>query len=136
MLDLLWFCYHRINHFCHFLKKIHTVVSPSSHTPSSHTYPSSHTLFGLTKMWLLGYVKDFRRIKSLIFFGRRANHFLLFLKNCVIQDWIWGFSGNLRSSISGDFFSSLSGTNSRVICDGCHLFYFFTFNLGICFWLG
>ena len=27
-----------------------TVESPLSHTPLSHTYPLSHTLFGLTKM--------------------------------------------------------------------------------------
>ena len=29
-----------------------TVESPNSHTPNSNTYPNSHTLFGLTKMWL------------------------------------------------------------------------------------
>ena len=32
----------------------YTVVSPNSPIPSSHTYPSSHRFFGLTKMWLLG----------------------------------------------------------------------------------
>ena len=58
--------------------------------PNSHTYPNSHTLFGLTKMWLFGYFKDFKRKISLNCFSRWANQ-LLFLINCLIQDWIWGF---------------------------------------------
>ena len=29
---------------------INTVVSGNSHTPNIHTYPNSHTLFGLTRM--------------------------------------------------------------------------------------
>ena len=28
------------------------VEPPNSHTPNSHLYPNSHTLFGLTQMWL------------------------------------------------------------------------------------
>ena len=32
------------------LKETHTVESPNSHTPNSHTYSNSYTLFGLTKM--------------------------------------------------------------------------------------
>ena len=65
-----------------------TVIFYTAEPPNSHTYPNSHTLFGLKKMWLFGDAGDIRRIRSLIFFSRRANHFLLFLKNCVIQDWI------------------------------------------------
>ena len=38
-------------------------MSPSSHTPSSHTYPSSHRFFGLTKMWLLGDTTVFHILK-------------------------------------------------------------------------
>ena len=44
---------------------------------NSHTYPNSHTLFGLTKMLLFGYAKNIRRIRNLIFFSRRANHFFI-----------------------------------------------------------
>ena len=76
---------------------IYTAEPPNSHTPKSHTYPNSHTLFGLTKMWLFGYVKDFKRKISQKSSSRWANH-LLFLKNGLIQDWTWGCSGNFCSS--------------------------------------
>ena len=29
---------------------VYFIEPPNSHTPNSHTYPNSHTLFGLTKM--------------------------------------------------------------------------------------
>ena len=50
-------------------------------------------------MWLLRHVKDFTRKINLNSFGRWANH-LLYLKNCKIQEWIWGFSSNFCSSIT------------------------------------
>ena len=78
----------------YFLKSF-TIEPSNSHTLNSRKNSNSHTLFSLTKMWLIGYAKDIRKIRSLIFFSRWANHFLLFLKNCVIQDWIWGFSHSL-----------------------------------------
>ena len=37
----------------------YTLEPPNSHTPNSHTYPNSHTFFGLTKMWLFGYAYSY-----------------------------------------------------------------------------
>ena len=54
-------------------KRGNTVESPNSHTQNSHIYPNSHTLFGLTKMWLFGYAKDFRRIFTKAIFFESEN---------------------------------------------------------------
>ena len=85
-----------------------TVHPHNKHTPNKHIPHNKHTLFALTKMCLFGEEEDFGKINSLYFFNIESlkTHFLLFLKNCVMQDWIWGFLGN--------FWSSFSGTNSRV----------------------
>ena len=53
---------------------------------NSHIYLNSHTLFGLTKMWLFGYAKDIRRIRSLIFLVVELT--VLF----VTKMWLFGSS--------------------------------------------
>ena len=57
-----------------------TVEPPNSHTPNSHTYPNSHTLFGLTKMWLFRHAKDIRRLRSLFCSVVEQINFYYFLK--------------------------------------------------------
>ena len=53
-----------------------TVEPWNRHSPNSHTYENSHTLFVLTKMRLFGYVKDIRRKLSLNFLSLWANRFV------------------------------------------------------------
>ena len=51
---------------------------------------NSHTLFALRKMWLLSV----------------NTHFLLFLKNCVMQDWIFNRYRRKRSKVNASIFDS------------------------------
>ena len=64
------------------VKLLHNTVP--SH--NKHTY-NKHTFFVLTKMCLFG-EEDFGKINSLYFFNDVSleTHFLLLLKNCVMQD--------------------------------------------------
>ena len=58
-----------------------TIPTRNSRTWNSHTYPNSHTLFALTKMWQFGNRKDFGKNRLIFFNSETLNsHFSLFFK--------------------------------------------------------